>query len=72
MKEFVVFRKTNLLLILDLEELTERYYTNKFFRREVDNGICTIYVRDPKKIKGMIEFQHNLNKLSNKLKEIIQ
>ena len=72
MKDFVVFRKTNLFLILDLEELTEKYYENKFFRREVDNGTCTIYVRDPKKIQSMLRVQHNLDRLSNKLIELIQ
>lgn len=72
MKDFVIFRKTNLFLILDLGELTERYYKNKFFRREVDNGTCTIYVRDPKKIQSMLRVQHNLDRLSNKLIELIQ
>lgn len=72
MKDFVVFRKTNLFLILDLGELTEKYYENKFFRREVDDGTCTIYVRDPKKIQSMLYFQHNLDKLSDKLKKLIQ
>lgn len=72
MKDFVVFRKTNLFLILDLKELTEKYYENKFFRREVDDGTCTIYVRDPKRIQSMLYFQHNLDKLSDKLKGLIQ
>lgn len=76
MKDFVVLQKTSektdIFLFLNLKELTEMYYENKFFRRDVDNGRLIIYVRDPEKIKGMIRSQHNLDIISDKLMELIQ
>lgn len=76
MKDFVVLQKTSektdIFLFLDLKELTEMYYENKFFRRDVDNGRLIIYVRDPKKIQGMLHSQHNLDIISDKLMELIQ
>ena len=69
MKNFVILKNEQLLGIMDIIEITDLYYKNKTFKKEVDNKEIIIYARNDKITLATIEYQQQLNELGEKIKK---